>query len=138
MLKIDKNRENSSADISYIDKRKIEESSDESEEELESRVLGKTKKHILLKNSEIEGDSDNELELHQEEEKSEKERDLENLVFGASESSFINSIENLSKRDKKIKNDFKKSTIGDNFERKPAWNDDADDEMYFIIYSKLL
>lgn len=138
MLKNHTKPEDSNADLSYLDKRKIVESSDE--EELEGRVLGKSKKYLLRQNSEIKEDSENELELNNEgtEDKSDKERDLENLVFGATEFSLINNTENLSKRDKRIKNFQKQASIGENLERKPAWNDDADDEMYSISLFKSL
>lgn len=76
------------------------------------------------------------------EEKTEQERDLEDLVFGSIESSILSNIDKLNKskgkklKEKKLdsakteKPTTTKVEIADSFEtRKPAWSDDADQEM---------
>lgn len=137
MFQINSKLESSETDLFAENKRKANESSDDNEEELESKVFGKKKKNLLKKSSEYEESDDEDFDLRDEiEEKSEKERDLEELVFGSIESSFVNNIDKISKRNKKIKDSDNKISIGDHLEPKPAWNDDADDEMYFFFLFK--
>ncbi|CAF1048663.1 unnamed protein product [Brachionus calyciflorus] len=126
-------------------RKKLNESSDEDydEQDLQLKVFGFKKNRTLLrKNSEQdesgkeEIESDEKIFCSQDEnyEKVEKEQDLENLVFGSIESSIITNIDKLYKKDKnpiikKKLNNLEKTCLASHFERKPAWNDDADNEI---------